>query len=369
MKLRHTSWILATLATLALLLLIVPSTVTAQSYTVTDLGHLGGNVTVARGINNNGQVVGHSFTGAVDKYGNGVYHGFRWDSTSGMVDVGTLKSDLNSSVGGINDSGDMAGASSTAPVQKIDKKTGWIYYVQTDHAVTWSSGLSIKKLATGFAEAINGSGEVVGTDGSNAFLWSGTTKTDLRTLGGSGYQSVAFSINSVGQIVGYAPTNDLDQTQCAFLWTPTSPNGTSGMMQNLDPLGSPGFGSVGMAINASGQVAGSYGGGPQAFLYSGGTRYDLGTIAEVGGTSEARGINVSGVVVGFTFGEAPEVDHAWVWIPSQPNGTSGQLTDLNSLIPSGSGWVLNRATGINDAGQIVGTGTINGVSHGFLLTP
>lgn len=357
-------------ATLALLLLIVPPTVIAQTYTVTDLGHLGGNVSLARGINNNGQVVGHSFTGAVDKYGKGVYHGFRWDSTSGMVDVGALKSDLNSSVAGINDSGDMAGASSTAPVQKIDKKTGWIYYVQTDHAVTWSSGLTIKKLATGFAVGINSSGEVVGSDGTSAILWSGSTKTNLGTLGGSGYQSVAFGINGSGQIVGYAPTNDLDQTQRAFLWTPRTPNGTSGTMQNLDLLGSPGFGSVGMAVNATGQVVGSYGGGgPQAFLYTGGAMYNLGTIDAVGGTSEARGINASGLVVGYTIGDAPEVDHAWVWVPSQPNGTSGQLTDLNSLIPAGSGWLLNWSTGINDAGQIIGTGTINGVSHGFLLTP
>src|SRR5438045_4104843 len=128
MNLLCTSWILATRAALALLLLTVPSTVTAQSYTVTDVGHLGGNVSLARGINNNSQVVGHSYTGAVDKYGNGIYHGFRWDSTGGMVDVGTLKSDLNSSVSGINDSGAMAGASSTAPVQKVDKKTGRIYY-------------------------------------------------------------------------------------------------------------------------------------------------------------------------------------------------------------------------------------------------
>jgi probable HAF family extracellular repeat protein len=45
------------------------------------------------------------------------------------------------------------------------------------------------------------------------------------------------------------------------------------------------------------------------------------------------------------------------------------MTDLNSLIPAGSGWVLTSARGINDAGQIVGTGTISGVQHAFLLTP
>jgi probable HAF family extracellular repeat protein len=42
---------------------------------------------------------------------------------------------------------------------------------------------------------------------------------------------------------------------------------------------------------------------------------------------------------------------------------------LNKLIPAGTGWVLITAYGINNAGQIVGEGTVNGKQHGFLLTP
>jgi len=45
------------------------------------------------------------------------------------------------------------------------------------------------------------------------------------------------------------------------------------------------------------------------------------------------------------------------------------MKDLNRLIPSGSGWVLSEATGINDAGQIVGSGTVHGQQHAFLLNP
>ena len=45
------------------------------------------------------------------------------------------------------------------------------------------------------------------------------------------------------------------------------------------------------------------------------------------------------------------------------------MKDLNKLIPAGSGWVLLQAFGINNSGQIVGTGTIHGEEHGFLLTP
>jgi hypothetical protein len=43
-------------------------------------------------------------------------------------------------------------------------------------------------------------------------------------------------------------------------------------------------------------------------------------------------------------------------------------TDLGSLLPPNSGWALESANAINDAGQIVGAGTINGAFHGFRLT-
>jgi probable HAF family extracellular repeat protein len=46
-----------------------------------------------------------------------------------------------------------------------------------------------------------------------------------------------------------------------------------------------------------------------------------------------------------------------------------QLFDLNTLIPSNSGWYLQFGGSINDAGEIVGWGTINGNTHAFLATP
>ena len=45
------------------------------------------------------------------------------------------------------------------------------------------------------------------------------------------------------------------------------------------------------------------------------------------------------------------------------------MLDLNNLIPANSGWLLQQATAINDQGQIVGYGTLNGQSEAFLLTP
>jgi probable HAF family extracellular repeat protein len=45
------------------------------------------------------------------------------------------------------------------------------------------------------------------------------------------------------------------------------------------------------------------------------------------------------------------------------------MQDLNKLIPAHSGWVLETAYSINDAGQIVGYGTLNKQQRAFLLTP
>jgi probable HAF family extracellular repeat protein len=58
-----------------------------------------------------------------------------------------------------------------------------------------------------------------------------------------------------------------------------------------------------------------------------------------------------------------ESGDAFIW--SQATG----MLDLNGLIPANSGWNLTWAFAINDSGQIVGQGLINGESHAFLLTP
>ena len=47
----------------------------------------------------------------------------------------------------------------------------------------------------------------------------------------------------------------------------------------------------------------------------------------------------------------------------------GTATDLNTVIDLNSGWQLQRAEGINNVGEIVGSGEINGETHAFLLTP
>jgi hypothetical protein len=48
---------------------------------------------------------------------------------------------------------------------------------------------------------------------------------------------------------------------------------------------------------------------------------------------------------------------------------TGGMQNLNNLIGAKSGWVLTSVTDINIWGQIVGSGTHNGKTRGFLLTP
>ena len=50
-------------------------------------------------------------------------------------------------------------------------------------------------------------------------------------------------------------------------------------------------------------------------------------------------------------------------------GTAGGIVDLNTVIPAGTGWDLTCAYGVSSTGYIVGTGTLNGVTQAFLLTP
>ncbi len=83
-------------ARLAIGLLIVSSVATgvaAQSYTVTDLGSLGGTPT-ASAINDSGEVVGSSRT--LDTT---VTHAFYWTGATGMVDIGTMGGNLSQAFG------------------------------------------------------------------------------------------------------------------------------------------------------------------------------------------------------------------------------------------------------------------------------
>jgi probable HAF family extracellular repeat protein len=183
--------------------------------------------------------------------------------------------------------------------------------------------------------------------GSQGVLAADYAVTDLGTLGGS--ESFAQGINEAGMVTGESDIPG-DETRHAFLYS-------GGTMIDVGTLGVPTHFSFGAAINDAGQVVGESSTWrdvpslPHAFLYSGGTLTDLGT----GGTrSAAFGINAAGQIVGDT---------------ENPNGSThaflhsgGTVIDLGTL-----GGGRSNARAINAAGHIVGySDTLNGGDHAFL---
>lgn len=93
--------------------------------------------------------------------------------------------------------------------------------------------------------------------------------------------------------------------------------------------------------------------------------------------SVATGVNSNGWIVGQmqTFvGDHPATRQIRPSKGSEVNGPAilwwrGSVYNLNKLIPPGSGWTLQQATGINCHGQIVGDGVYHSRQTAFLLTP
>jgi probable HAF family extracellular repeat protein len=114
-------------------------------------------------------------------------------------------------------------------------------------------------------------------------------------------------------------------------------------------------------------VAYAYTSGDQAVratLWNGSTTTDLGTLG--GSDSIATGINNAGQMVGYANTSGDQQQHATVW-----NG--GIATDLNSFLDVATvsaGWILTQANAINDQGWIVGTAqnSVTGAQHAYLLT-
>lgn len=75
------------------------------------------------------------------------------------------------------------------------------------------------------------------------------------------------------------------------------------------------------------------------------------------GTTCGRAINALGHVVGYTT-TVPQQSHVFLYTPTRG------VVNLNMFLPVGSGWTLLTANGINDAGQITGTGRNQAVRRG-----
>lgn len=337
------------------LLVFCPAALKAQStYTVVDLGTLGGTTSAGNALNGNGVVTGAAFLFG-DEAQNAFITGL--NGTPPLRNLGTLGG--SQSFGeAINASGQVAGVAYTSG-------DGFLRAFLRP-----ANGGALINLGTlggtnSVAYGLNGEGRVAGysvvsgSSGANhAFLSAANDAglMDLQTLPG-GTQSFAFAVNSSGQVTGYSGTSS--GFNHAFL---SEPNG--GALRDLGTIG--GRFSFGTAINDAGQVAGrseTSTVGQHAFRSgpNGGPLFDLGTLG--GFSSFAQGINSSGAVVGYSYLSDNSTLHAFLF------ATTPGMLDLNNLLPPESGWILTDARAISDRGQITGTGYFGAQMHAFLLTP
>jgi probable HAF family extracellular repeat protein len=233
----------------------------------------------------------------------------------------------------INNSNVIVGISSNGTTSRATK---WMYSGTT--FVPGDLG-SIDGLTTtpARANAINQSGAAAGfsrngAGTSQATLWNDGTITNLGSLGDGARFSQAFGVNDDNAVVGSSSTGQtvgqLNGTSSstsitrAFVWE-------NGSMTELSPFN----------LYSDPDNTGST------------TNYH----------SVAMDINDAGLVVGNSQRIAGSPAVATLWQDGVP-------VDLNTLIPSGSGWSLRSAEGINAAGDITGFGTFNGDTRAFLLS-
>jgi len=332
-------WLTAALALIASFGVRAPAQAPPIQYGLTPLGELGGAQSAAYDIPDIGNViVGRAQTAS------GAYHAFA-QGTFGLKDLGTL---------GGGDS--TAFAYATEVVGQAQTASG------TYHAFSFDLSTNVKTdlgtLGGNFSAAydtkygiIVGASRIAGNARLRAFRYANGTMAPVAV--DTGGDSVARSVSNADDIVGYTCTSGSVGCRPFLL--------SSGALTLLGPANRTG---VATNVNDVGQVVGSLSTGPatnltHAFLYSSGVMTDLGTLG--GATSDARGINQSGDVVGTAQNGAGQ-PRAFLW-------RNGRMIDLNSTLVNVSGWVLESAAAISDGGQIVGYGTFQGKRRAFLLTP
>jgi probable HAF family extracellular repeat protein len=238
----------------------------------------------------------------------------------------------------------------------------------TSSQATWisSNGLIVGNSQNGEIDPL-----LPGFPESRAVVWRKGQITDLGTFGGN--ESIAYAVNSRGQVAGAALNDTPDQYSMIDFLLCGSSNGTqaraflwqNGMKQDLGTLGT-GHDALAFFVNHTGQVAGmSYTNSvpnpttglptfhPFLWEKDKGMR-DLGSF---GGTQvwQIGGLNQKGQVVGSLTLPGDATFHPFLW-------DGKKLRDLGTF-----GGDMGYANWINDAGEIVGQAALpqDQTFHGF----
>jgi len=368
----------------------------AAPYTIIDLGELTNEASFGNGLNANGVVVGQ-FQAPRDANGVQTFesHGFSFDGTF-FIDIGTLEPDIANAISAaqdVNDNGQVVGFSqinvSTDPNSTILRERAIIYEngVLTDlglpESVESSDAKSISinnaGIISGFVTVLRDPLEPTAAFFEQAVTIDPTATGDKFTLLGSlvpiGSEVTAVSSarasNLNGQITGWSTTELADEVSFVHAFY-IDPLGT-GEMIDMGTLG--GNKSSSNDINENGIIVGRADddiGNVRAFRFDIANDTELvalGVLDDEFPASVANGLNDLGQIVGFSIAGAP-LDPA---LPIEPTHAvlfeNGLLIDLNNQIDCPLGWTLSLAKDINNNGQIVGSGVLDGKTHGFLLTP
>lgn len=348
---------------------------------ITDLGSLPDMPScTGTAISQSGNVTGYCNVAGGSVFLETPTHGFLY-SNGKLTDLGVTNKPTVPT--GVNDSGAVAGTYVNINLAKGIAVSPFLYQ---NGSIQQYAGAPNNAAPFGLTNAGQSAATQILEGGANFFVASEAffltgqgTATPLTSLQSS--QSTAFGISPSGDWVAGASASVVAEQLASLkagVWH-------AGVFQVLPLLSNFNYAGA-TAVNDTGTAAGiaftfnftallDPHAAMHAVLFSNGSVTDLGTLP-ADRNSSANAINNSGTVVGFSTTQTPDIALFEAPVLETASAlskaivyTNGTMYDLNRLLINGTGWQLNSATGINDAGQIVGTGTINQQQHAFLLTP